>query len=118
MNKLSAFIREGATKRPQAFDDYVRLVPIDGDGWQYRTCALGAAYEAITDKLPEPDWLQDGKVVRAIHKATDIRDQRIPYPENTYPGREAYIVDMVPTLNDHFRWTREQIADYLESQGY
>lgn len=117
--KLSAYIRKGALLRPQAFHDYVKRAPLE-NGWQYeyRTCAIGGAYEAITGKLPEPDWLQHGKVNKTIFQATGVKDVRIPYPESVLPEREAPILDVVSTLNDTSKWTREQIADYLETQGY
>lgn len=118
--KLSTCIREGAAIRPQAFGDYISHIPLEEGRWicEDRTCALGAAYEAITGKLPDPDWMQDGEVNKTIFKACGVRGIRIPYPQNTFPGKEAYVVDMVISLNDTFKWTREQIAEYLERIGY
>lgn len=120
MQKLSTCIREGAKKRPQAFGDYIRQMPVDESGWNYKncTCALGAAYEHITGKLPQPDWLYPQRTKRAIYKECDVQGTRIPYPESVLSGAKAYVVDVVSSLNDSFKWSREQIADYLESLGY
>lgn len=112
--KLSPYILEGAEKRPQAFDDY-----IDDNG---RTCALGAAYEAITATLPLGNTIEaEQQMLKTIENAADIRGVVIPYPPDTelhgfalYPN----ILDLVVYLNDRCHWTREQIADYLESLGY
>lgn len=109
--KLSALIREGAMKRPQAFHDY-----ISDDGC---TCALGAAYEGITGKMPKPDGEDRGLVKATIYNTTGVRNHKIPYPESFVSGwRDVDILDVVTTLNDTCHWTREQIADYLESLGY
>lgn len=120
--KLSEAIRLGAQKRAQNFGDYVQQFQVDENSvwgpYEYRTCAIGAAYEYITGKLPQPDWLQDGKVNKAIYKACGVRNVRIPYPDSVLPECKAYVVDVVSSLNDTHKWSREQIADYLESIGY
>lgn len=112
MQKLSTYIREGAKKRPQAFGDYIQ------DGC---TCALGAAYEAITNKKPMPDGADHGLVKATIYNATGTKDCKIPYPPESFgAGFNIHpdILDLVASLNDTEHWTRERIADYLESLGY
>ena len=123
--KLSAYIREGAKKRPQAFDDYIRIYQVDEDhAWgpcEYRTCAIGAAYEGITGKMPKPDGEDRGLVKATIYNATGIKGCKIPYPPESFgAGFKIHpdILDLVTSLNDTEHWTREQIADYLESLGY
>jgi hypothetical protein len=119
MQKLSTCIREGAKKRPQAFGDFIGEISSSGASTpEYSTCALGAAYEHITGGLPYPDYEHGEYVNKTIYKACGLNHFRVPYPEETFNGKEAYLFDVVSTLNDTFKWTRERIADYLDSIGY
>jgi hypothetical protein len=93
--KLSAAMRIGAKLRPQGFVD------LFGDG---KSCALGAAYEGATGKTCEP-WGY-GKVCEQ-------------FPALGTP--DGFLSDLgtaVYRMNDQHEMTREQIADWLESQGY
>ena len=97
--KLSEAIRAGAALRPQAHGEYV----INYWNGPSRTCAIGAAYEGITGKLPDPDWADDlNRVRKTIYKAT---------------GADDVLLNTVIQLNDDQYQTREQIADWLEAQG-
>lgn len=124
--KLSTLIREGAQLRPQVFGSAVSLLDghidengkLDEDGpCEYGTCALGAAYEAITGQLPDnTDPFET--TVAFIQDSTDSIGAEIAYPDGT--SLSTYVdqtVDVVVSLNDYYKWTREQIADYLEQQG-
>lgn len=91
--KLSDAIRIGARIRPQC-----RLDPFR-DG---KSCAIGAAYEGATGEYNEEMDM------------CDIRDElriRGIWPL-TLPTSAIW------PLNDCERWSREQIADWLEAQGY
>jgi hypothetical protein len=109
--KLSELIRIGATLRPQItcgcfFDT-------DHDSGQAGSCAFGAAYEAGTGKVVYPGdltplyWLNEtfgfDKVI-----------QRVTNPETQESDDLFYAVNI---LNDAYHWTREEIADWLESIG-
>ena len=85
--KLSEDIRIGATKHPQT----TRGVFTDGR----RTCALGAAAVAR-------GWDGDSRVDVSGTYLRDVPD-RIWYE--------------IANMNDGGRYTREQIADWLEAQG-
>jgi hypothetical protein len=82
--RLSECIRIGAKMKPQGFESY---------DFQGRTCAIGAAMDAIGGNL------------------SVLLDM---------VGRSAFwhMHDQIVWKNDYERWTREQIADWLESQGY
>lgn len=93
--KLSEAIRLGAMLKPQA--RYYGLTP---DG---RTCALGAALDAIgcatnnySDVLNH--WPLAGK--KAVHPLT---------------GSPMLVMSIVRVLNDEERWSREQIAAWVET---
>jgi len=84
---LSTLIRIGSKLRPQGFH---WLVTENGN-----TCALGAAYMAKYGEEPSAFSVN-------LNKALNIDD---------------YWIDEITLRNDTFRKTREEIADWLESQG-
>lgn len=92
--KLSEAIRLGAMLRPQVFG-----VTADDVG----TCALGGALEAIgRGHLKYHDspthWPVAGAVV--VHPVQ---------------GYDHVLFGVARSLNDEHRWTREQIADWVET---
>ena len=93
--KLSEAIRLGAMWRPQAFG-----VLTDGVG----TCAIGAATEAmglpLDDEMPNPREWDFVLKIRAC-----------PVCITHDPDR----LNVVAHLNDDHRWTRERIADWVET---
>lgn len=93
--KFSDAIRLGSMMKPQGFGDYETE---DGG-----TCAYGAACNAgglaYEDAFPG-DW-------------TDVLI-RIESEECPAGCGIPQRVDMIPHLNDDHKWTREQIADYVE----
>lgn len=88
---LSAAIRIGATFRPQCRGHY-----FDSIG----SCALGAAYEACTG---ETDSCCDSNSIQG-------------YLTKRF-GVESPELFNVITENDHWKYTREQIAARLEKRG-
>lgn len=113
--KLSEAIREGAKLRPQAFGDYIREVedPAHPGHYLTYTCAQGAAFEVIAGELPESQW-KEKRVNPTLCKVCGVGNKRLSHPQF---GRMC-VLSMVGLLNDDARWTREQIADWLEERGY
>jgi len=101
--KLSEAILIGAAIRPQAFGDYVK------DG---RTCALGAAYEALFDRLPPAAQSEHCRVLSEIAPYGGYNDSA-----NPVSGKAGPICDICVELNDDQLWTREEIATWLAEQG-
>ncbi len=103
--ELASFIREGAERRPdQAFGDYYR--------GQRASCALGAAYEGMY-RLP--------REVTGLHPTKDL-EWFFDCLEGTVracPGesckKKLVLAAIIVHLNDDHRWSREQIATWLES---
>lgn len=96
--RLSEAIRLGAMLRPQAFG-----VIFDGSG----TCALGAAYEAIgkLHRMEECDAREDWPW---------LKNDKLVCPEcGGSPGFGPSVISA--HLNDNHLWTREQIADWVET---
>lgn len=97
IDRLSQAIRIGATKRPQCFGDAFR---------HGGSCALGAALEA-TGVRP---WSGSENDRYPTHYVQGLIEARFRVP--------LRVTQQVWKLNDVKGWSREQIADWLESQGY
>lgn len=89
--KLSEAIRIGAKRGAQCKG----ALHIDG-----MSCALGAADLVVGDVFGEFSHLYDKETCHPVW------------------GIHTTIFGTVTTLNDDCGWTREQIADWLESIGY
>lgn len=98
--KLSEAIRIGAAKRPQAFDAFAT---VDESG-QVSTCALGAAYEALTGHPPSTTLTKLGEGALECYLADRL-------------DISVGVIRTVIILNDGQRLSREQIAAGLEAQG-
>lgn len=108
--KLSEAIREGAKNAPQSFGAYSNA--------KGATCALGAAYEGLSGKRLPPSTTSGVLGWLAELLDYDLCDIHLHDPR---PDSEGYVVPlnaMIFGLNDGSHWTREQIADWLETQGY
>lgn len=112
--KLSALIRQGATKYPQAFGMWWDRHD-ENDNWSYEqpiraVCALGAAACAIGIERHAPE------AQTRLYKLTDSLYDVVEMP--TGGEKMDTLIGAIEYLNDDKRWTREQIADWLESIGY
>jgi len=101
--KLAEAIWLGAMLKPQAFG---ALEDTNGN-----TCALGAAYDAIGELHTGQgyDWSWACRRFPVL-KAIDGNRAR---PRCFVCG--TYVESIVPHINDEHRWTREQIADWVET---
>lgn len=113
MMKLSDAIRLGALLRPQAFG---RLFDAD----ERATCALGAAYEAIgeLDRFLEIDADPTAASMELLEPAFKVLTAWGTGQFVTCPGPQQVQMQLgaaITTLNDHHKWTREQIADWVET---
>ena len=102
--KLSEAIRLGAMNRPQAFGAF-----------EHRggTCALGAACEAIGLSIEVANHAHISERLQSLFPV--LRTQRVACP---VCGRVQHcsLASLIADLNDRHRWTREAIADWVESQ--
>ncbi len=92
--KLSEAIREGAKQGPQAFG-----VTFGPNG---ASCVLGSALLAIGAEGP----------YTRVFTHFDVALQTVDHPEN---WNTASVLTITRDLNDHYRWTREAIADWVEA---
>jgi hypothetical protein len=105
MLSLSDAIRKGAKYGPQLYSTYLHAKTDDGS---IGSCALGAA------------WLGAGKTTR---HTCNMLSMKVLFPQllrricscpMDCSGPDLYDVARVVThLNDHHRWTREAIADWV-----
>jgi hypothetical protein len=109
--KLSEAIRLGSMLKPQAFNE------LAADG---KTCALGAAYEAVGMAI-DARWgtqeeIQQRKArIRAEFPLIYQSDLAFVAPCGCLGGT-LHFTDVgaaIIHLNDHHRWSREQIADWV-----
>lgn len=112
--RLSEAIRLGSMLKPQAFGPPGAMLQSVS-----KTCALAAAAEAIGLEhlnVYSPQW-------QALFKPT-TDTFACPVGElvcHGWPGQPATLANLWPVvsvvahLNDHHHWTREQIADWVET---
>jgi len=98
---LSSAIRAGSALGPQAFGEWR-----DDNG---ATCALGAAAAAELGAEYEGginlgEFWPYGDTARTF------------CPKGCFPYSNVHVFGLVVHLNDAHKWTREQIADWLESE--
>lgn len=96
--KLSQAIREGAKKHPQSIGSMYQ------DG---KTCALGAAYVGAGGTW---DWEKPVHVIRSILFCK--------FPELSDHLNPSHLWHSITYQNDVEQKTREEIADWLERQGF
>lgn len=110
--RLSEAIRLGAMLKPQGFGDLwtggVRAVEGRLVDTPVHSCALGAAWDALGCGWRDP--LKDPPPAICA-----FLNQPAICP-SCFLRRRANLGQIVAHLNDHHRWTRERIADWVESQ--
>jgi hypothetical protein len=118
--RLSEAMREGAKRRPQGKQFYFKSGDIYSGGEPFSSCALGAAYEGCGGLAS--NLAVDVREKIAAVTGVDLHNTivKIPFPPEprTYGGRADSLFEAITTLNDRFEWTRERIADWLESIGF
>lgn len=106
MLKLSEAIRLGAMLKPQAFGKAFVFVKFGELG----SCALGAAEDAINGPIYEAS--DGGAKQLEVYERYSLNKQRRDCPSCDRPGR---LSDVIVHLNDDHQWTRERIADWVET---
>lgn len=107
--KLSEVMRKGCEDTVQAFGAYIDPLP-DGT---LSACALGAAGLGLGLK---PTQVSGVGILEAL--GIDIIKAPLTPPKGAPTMLPPTIFYVVGMLNDDYLWAREDIADYLESQGY
>jgi hypothetical protein len=120
--KLSEAIREGAK---ETFPGTVAMFSLRSSSGALEACALGAAYYGRFGNPTKPEDFRgwDGRI-RPSAEAPFYKQlsaqwpellTEVEYPLGLIPGQLQKAIYM---LNDNHNWTREQIADWVESLGY
>lgn len=110
ITKLSDAIRLGATFREQCFGLFFE---------DQKSCAIGAALEALGLKENEYDALCERFPV--MHERIQVplellKDRNYCLYSGAYPPIQ--LSSIIWRLNDHLKWSRERIADWLAEQGH
>lgn len=117
---LSTAIREGAKFRPQGKGHlFSRVSP---HGFHFRgvdlSCALGAAFECLTGTTAD-GYDNEQDAYDALAAAFPALGRRVPTPcGGSAHGciyNDGTLRTIIPHLNDQHDWTREQIADWIET---
>jgi hypothetical protein len=107
--KLSQAIREGAKHHEQHFHSMFQ----HRNRQIVRSCAFGAAIVGLFGVQRAYDNMMLSDIEREtgapLHSALAT---------NPVTGVEDELSEVIIALNDQQRWTREAIADWLESIGY
>jgi hypothetical protein len=103
--ELAAFIRAGANRRPeQAYGDYFK--------GKYASCALGAAYEGMYRLPDDASGTRPTKDLEWFFDVLEGTVRRCPVEGCT---KKLVLSALIVHINDAHRWSREQIATWLES---
>jgi hypothetical protein len=103
--ELASFIRAGAERRPeQAYGDYFK--------GQRASCALGAAYEGMYRLPRQAEGLHPTKDLEWFFDCLEGTIRRCP---GEGCQKKLALASIIVHLNDDHRWSREQIATWLES---
>ncbi|MEO8682559.1 MAG: hypothetical protein ABI665_26160 [Vicinamibacterales bacterium] len=105
--ELAAFIRAGAERRPeQAYGDYYR--------GKSASCALGAAYEGMY-RLPTNTDMTGERPTKDLEWFFDCLEGSVrKCPGGDGCTKTLSLASILVHLNDTHRWSREQIAVWLD----
>ena len=115
--KPSEAMRIGAAIRPQAYGAYFDYSDTDDGTTIMRSCAVGAMLEVIAG---------DDGIAAVFEQKFNLDDYREALGitswdvdvEHPVTHDQTPLIVVITHLNDADKWTREQIADWLESIGY
>jgi hypothetical protein len=106
---LSDAIRIGAAIRPQTFNSWF---------FNGRSCVMGAAIEALTGEFCDAIDFASRERLDALEETLHRRyqpilKQRVECPQCV--REREFLSDLIIHLNDTHKWTREVIADFVQS---
>lgn len=117
--RLAQAVRDGAKLRPQGFGDYEitsahQANHGDADGPLGATCAVGAAFHALTGRSPA----SSRNLAAALSDVEGTIIGSCGLPSEVWfvsPKGERYLFVWLEEMNDEERLTREAIADTVGS---
>lgn len=115
IRSLSAAIRYGSKLKPQAIG---ALFKFNAATEMIHSCAMGAAYDAVvTAKGGHVSSAVQPHVDDVLHEHFGEIMNKPLWISSECGAIEGCALEVIPYLNDTLRWSRERIADWLESQG-
>jgi hypothetical protein len=104
--ELAQFIRSGAVRRPdQAFGDYYR--------GRSASCALGAAYEGMYRLPTQAGGLRPTKDLEWFFDCLEGSVRKCPGGDGC--KKTLSLAAIMVHLNDDHKWSREDIAQWIET---
>ena len=104
--ELAKFIRAGMQRRPeQAYGDYYK--------GKYASCALGAAYEGMYRLPTNAEGQRPTKDLEWFFDCLEGTVRRCPGGDGC--KKTLSLAAILVHLNDDHKWSREQIATWLDS---
>lgn len=123
--KLSEAIRKGAPLIAEGSSYYLYNC---GDTGEVCGCALGTAYVGLLGRVPKhiPEDVHDRVYTQVARQIPSIAGVEAIMPDEPDPdtycalraGAVGSLLEVVDHLHSCAHWSRERIADYLESEGY
>lgn len=116
--KLSEAIREGIKK--DGFQTQYSLFQYDYKGKIEGCCVLGAALIGVNkaQQRRSMNWVGDLEEATGAPLSFVLPNDKIPEVVRAHSPQIPSLYFVVTTLNDRHQWSRESIADWLESVGY
>lgn len=106
---LSDAIRSGSKMLPQHFGSLWKLHPRGHSYLHESSCALGAAWDSSGQIIPtEPNGYNELEAIFPVLK------QEVSHP--VHKELVKSLRNVIIGLNDHQRWSREAIAEWVEVQ--
>lgn len=105
---LADAMRKGSEQVPQAFRTL-----FDGDEHVITgACALGAALLGVYGPAV---YYKSSEVAALADAFGSVLRRNVSFPCSCGEGKVAALEEVVFHLNDHARWSRERIADWLDT---
>lgn len=114
--KLSEAIREGAKLRPMGTEAYFSF---DYDSGKVCSCVLGAALEgALEGQIKDAEDIDGMNISHSLIEHWPVLGELwSPFKGSTFVYAGYSLLNVIAEMNDSGKFTREEIADWLESIG-
>jgi len=117
--KLSTLMREGAKQHPHCRDEVYRVGCRNEIYASHAVGAIAVGFRSLVRHEQPPfkaNYFTDEVIRRTLLSWCGDDMPRVRHP--LFKKHEAPLQDVIRGLNDAHGWSREQIADWLESIGH
>jgi len=116
--KLSELILEGCIDSRQVIGVFLARPSRYGEDEEYGCCAMGAAFLGLVRRGLAPIYAANGELY--LKREFPELNEPAEFPERDclLKWKPYDLYNVCTLLNDDAEWTRERIAEYLQSLGY